>query len=273
MEKEDVKTDPSTVNPGSDDAMKATLESIANEWGDPNKTEPEKKEPAKEPASADEKKGEEKKDTDPLKALSDDSTFKKAQEEAKVPLSRFKEVNDKRKDAEKEVERLQKQLEKEQNRKASLSEEEREESENLKKMGVNTKEWELEDKLEEKTQELERMKEEEEAARKDAEEKQNVALKARIAELEWIYDGSNWLPKFDIKELLEFAKEENYYPSDPAKLYKLKHAEAIASLKKSEPAKVEKASWGNQEAIIWWPKKTWENFEEEAMKTLGSLQA
>ena len=68
-------------------------------------------------------------------------------------------MNEKKKELQKKVDRLEKQLEKEQSKDSYLSEEELEEKRNLRKIGVKTRSDELEILLEERQEELEELEE------------------------------------------------------------------------------------------------------------------
>ena len=196
-----------------------------------------------------------------------------SKEENKIPLSRLNKEIDKRKFVEEELNIVKQKLEKEQERIKWLSEEDKEEQETFKKLWLETKEEKLLEKLESLERELklswEKIKSYEEELNSARVEK----LSARISNLTKEYDWSNGLPKFDIKELLEFWKSENYMPEDPIKLYNLKYqAEIYASKYKKEAPEVDK--WNKdtftptKKKLIWFDDP---EFEKEALAIINSI--
>ena len=195
----------------------------------------------------------------------------KKEEENKIPLSRLNKEIDKRKDLEEEINLIKEKLSKEQERVKALSEEEKEEQEMYKRLWLETKE----DKLFEKIEELERNLSKKSDIIKSYEEEINKSslekLTSRISELTEKHNWTDWLPKFDISELIKFWNEENYMPPDPIKLYNLKYQNEILAKKYKEKApEVDK---GNKESFTPVKKKlSWfedPDFETEALAILN----
>ncbi|NDK08269.1 hypothetical protein EOM39_03390 [Candidatus Gracilibacteria bacterium] len=170
----------------------------------------------------------------------------KKNEKKPVPYERFAEVNSKVKDLEDELKQIKDKKEKESNRLKGLTDDEKEEQENLTKLGMDTKMSRLDEKEEDLAYQLEKTK----AKLKELEDEKNNGeierIKARVIELNTKYDGSDGLPKFDIAELTQFAKDENYFPQDPEKLYKLKYqAELYAKHNKTKTTDLDTGNKGD----------------------------
>jgi len=219
-----------------------------------------------------EEKVEEKKETPPEEKKEEP----KKEEENKIPLSRLNKEIDKRKSVEEELSIIKEKLVKEQDRIKSLSEDDKEEQETFKRLWLETKE----DKLLEKLEALERELKSSWEKIKSYEEELNSArvgkLSARIGELTKKYDGSDWLPKFDIQELLEFWKQENYMPEDPFKLYNLKYQNEILAkkYKAKDESKSEVDKWNKETFAPIKKKISWFNdpdFDKEAMAIINSI--
>lgn len=194
-------------------------------------------------------------------------------EENKIPLSRLNKEIDKRKDVEEELKIVKEKLAKEQERIKWLSEEDKEEQETFKKLWLETKEEKLLEKLESLERELKNSSEKIKSYEEELNSARVGKLSARISQLSKEYDWSNGLPKFDIKELLEFGKSENYMPEDPIKLYNLKYqAEIFASKYKKEAPEVDK--WNkdtftpSKKKIEWFDDP---EFEKEALAIINSI--
>ena len=100
------------------------------------------------------------------------------------------------------------------------------------------------------------------------------SLSKRIAELTAEMDWKDWLPKFDIKELLEFSKEKNFLPKDPIELYNFKYqAEIYAKKYEKAGTEVDKGNKGNFEPTKRNPTfaNGDEDFEASAKEILDSI--
>lgn len=159
--------------------------------------------------------------------LAKTEVFEKAAEELKIPRSRLNEEIAKRKSIETEYEKLQKKFEDLGKKFSELTPQEKEEQENLRKLGIRTRSDDIEEAMESKKEELEKL----DAAIKDIEaglkEKELEPIRQRVTELQGKFDGKNGLPKFDAKELFEFAEKKNYFPDDPFELYRMKYSAEI----------------------------------------------
>lgn len=201
-------------------------------------------------------------------------TVQANQEEIKVPLSRLNKEIDKRKEAETKFERLETKIKVEQDRIASLSEEEREEQENLQKLWMDTKLTRLLDEQENLNDTLAERDEKIKSLQEEIKWKETWQLAWRISELTDKYDGKNWLPIFDIKELIEYWNQKNFLPQDPLELYEYKYrAEIYAKQYNWKGTEVDK---GNKETFTpTTPKPTFKDwdkdFEAEAKRILDSI--
>ena len=170
------------------------------------------------------------------------------EEELKIPRSRLNKEIDKRKTVESKLEKIQKKYEQELERFKNLSDDEKEEQENLKKLWMDTRLTKLEDMIEDLKDSLSERDEQIKSLESEITTKETDNLKSRISELTKIHDWKDWLPKFDIKELIEFGKSENYMPKDPIKLYNLKYqAEIYAKQYQKSWTEIDKGNKWNYE--------------------------
>lgn len=228
-----------------------------------NETKEEKTE-AKEKVKEESKK-------EPTKEEIKDKSENQEKEENKIPLSRLNKEIEKRKSIESELSLFKEKLQKEQDRIKELTEDEVEEQNSFRKLGIETKEDKLLDKIETLERQLNSKIEAIKTFEEEINAKRVAKLSDRISELTKEYDWKNWLPKFDIKELLEFWKEENYMPSDPVKLYKMKYQNEIIAQKYNEKS-IQMDKW-NKESFTPLKKefKSFDDpeFEKEALNIIN----
>jgi len=219
-------TEESGAEPGVD--FNAEAEKIIQEmsWETP-KEESKEKIPKEEPkekgteesSKEDVKKEEPKKDTAPK------------EDELKIPRSRLNKEIEKKNSIQSKYDKLVAKIKAEEDRLKDLSDDDREEQENLTKLWMDTKLSKLQDKLEDMDDDLSdkdlEIKNLQETIKKSETEK----LSDRISELTTKMDWKDWLPKFDITELLEFSKEKNFLPNDPLELYNYKYQAEIYAKK------------------------------------------
>lgn len=156
-------------------------------------------------------------------------------EENKIPLARLNKEIEKRKALEEKLEIIQSKKEKEQAKVQELTDEEKEEQTSLHRLGMETKLSKLDDQEEDIKFQLEKAQEKIKSLEDERWNLEKEQLETRIQELTKKYDWVDWMPKFNISELVKFAQEEDYFPKDPEKLYKLKYqAEIVAKNYKSK---------------------------------------
>jgi hypothetical protein len=201
-------------------------------------------------------------------------------EDIKIPKSRLDKEIYKRKSAENQISKLEAKLAEERNRYSSLNEDEREELESLRKKWIETRESKIVDKLEDTKSILE----EQNGIIKDLEEqiqsKEDVVFSNRIKELTKLLDWSNWRPKFDIKELEEFWRQKNFWPSDPYDLYEYKYWKELYSMNNDWWQKEVKApvmdKWNNEWKKVENKKVSFDfdddGFNKEAEKILAWIK-
>ena len=265
--------DPTAVNWEPAPQKDFEAEAFAILWVNPDGTpvETKKEDPAETPKKEDEtvpkEQKEEPKDEPKKEQIKED-------EELKIPRSRLNKEIEKRKISEEKVTKLEAKLKAEIDRINSLTDEEKEEQSNLTRLGMDTRKTKLEDMLEEMKDQLAEANWTIKELEGNINEKETAVLSARISELTKKYDGTDWLPKFDIWDLIEFSKEENYLPKDPLKLYEMKYrAEIYAKQYQKKSTEVDK---GNKETFAPQKKsitfKDWdENFEAEAKAILEGI--
>lgn len=198
----------------------------------------------------------------------------KEEEELKIPRSRLNKEIDKRKSVEKKYEKLLNKIEKEKENFSKLSDDEKEEQANLRKLWLDTRLSKMEDKMEELKEELEEREETIKSLQEDLNKKETEAISKRISELTKQYDWKDWLPKFNIEELIKFSKEKNFFPKDPYELYKYKYSSEIYAKKyKTKTTEVDKWNKWNFTPTKRKPSfKNWDkDFEEEAQRILNSF--
>lgn len=187
-----------------------------------------------EPSKEDVKNEEPKKDTTPTQ-----------EDELKIPRSRLNKEIDKKNSIQSKYDKLISKIKDEEKKFNSLSDDDKEEQKNLTKLWLDTKLSKLKDRLEEMDDDMSdkdnQIKDLQETIRKS----ETGKLAKRITELTNKMDGKDWLPKFDIKELLEFSKQKNFLPNDPIELYNFKYQAEIYAKKyeKKAPA-VDKSNKG-----------------------------
>lgn len=212
-----------------EDFSKAAEEAIKPE-GAPAPKADEKVEPKPEAKAQD---GAAKPSEDLTKVPSDPPKFEPQQT---VPKERFDEVNSKLTRANEKIQKFEAAKKAELDRVAKLSDEEKEAYEEQKKLSAVTKESQIDDQIEALKEQIEDLDAAKKALEVSVEQDRVATLKTRIGQLSTAFDGKNGLPKFEISELLEFAKTEGYFPADPYKLYSMKYAAEIFASKQRAPA-------------------------------------
>ncbi len=269
---QDVTANPSAATPSVRDQSLAVLEAM--EGTSTDVPAPEASKDSKATPEGNPPEGTKPEEVDPLEAVSNPSEeSKKAKEEALIPRSRLNEEITKRKALESEKSKLEKKLEELGKKNSELTPEERKEQESLRKIGVPTKADKIEEQLNETNEQLDELSKTIESIENEAKTKEQEGMRLRISELEKKLDGSNGLPKFDIKELVEFAEKENYFPDDPYKLYSLKYqAEIVASkMKRSPSSGTEKGSGESTQNTL--PKRaTWANVKDRGLEVLDGMK-
>lgn len=267
-QKQDVPKDSSPSKPSVQEQAKALLSEMSGEKKEPETPDPEKK-PEDQEGKSEASKAED--ETDP-EALGKTDIFEKAKEELKIPRSRLNEEIEKRKAVEAEKAKLEKKLEEYGKKFSELTPEEKKEQESLRKLGIRTRTDDVEEALEAKKEELEKIEETIKAQQDALKEKELEPLKKRVTELEKKFDGSNGLPKFDAKELFEYAEGKNFFPDDPYELYKMKYAaELYAKSTRKAPAPVEKGNGKETRDLL--PKKMdWNSAAEQAKALLSAMK-
>lgn len=186
-------------------------------------------------------------------------------DENKIPLSRLNKEIGKVDSLKKQLERYQKKEKEEQERLKWLTDDEREEQENFTRLWMDTKMSRLQEKIEEIQSELSEKDEIIKELKSGISEKEKSDLSSRIQELTKTHDWSDGLPKFDIKDLMEYMKEEGYYPKDPLKVYQMKYASEIYAKKYqkswTEPDKGNKWGYAPTKKNISWGS---DDFDSEA---------
>lgn len=266
---------PTTEEPGAEPEIKdfnAEAEKIIQKmsWEAPKeepkekttKVEPKKEKGSEEPSKEDVKKEEPKKETTPK------------EDELKIPRSRLNKEIEKKNSIQGKYDKLMNKIKTEEDRINSLSEDEKEEQDNLKKLWMDTKLSKLQDRLEDMTDDISDKDTQIKDLQETIKKSETWTLSKRITELIEKKDWTDWLPKFDIEELIKYSNEEQYYPKDPIKLYNLKY-EAEIYAKKYEKAGVEIDKW-NKETFTPSDKKpsfaNWDkDFEDEAKRIIGSI--
>lgn len=270
-EKTDVTSDSST-DTFEADALKI-LNDMEKGWDNPD-TEPKgtekEKTPGEDPAKSED--GEWKKE-EPKKEPEKEPNH---EEELKIPRSRLNKEIEKRKDIQSKYDKLQEKIQQEKDKLKSLSDEEKEEQENLKKLWMDTRLSKLEDKLEDLQDEITAKDDRIKELEWNIKDKETSNLSKRLSELTEKHDWKDWLPKFDIKELLEFSKEKNFLPQDPYELYEYKYrAEIYAKKYQAKGTEIDKGN--NSKHIPAKRKPTfndWDtDFQEEAQAILDSFGA
>ena len=226
-----------------------------SDWGDdPKGAEPKGDDPKKD----DQGNPDDKKPSGDDPAKSEDDAWKSkedpkpnSEDELKIPRSRLNKEIEKRKSVEKKLDKIQKKYDDEVERLKNLSDDEKEEQENLKKLWMDTRLSKLEDMIEDLKDQLSDRDDTIKWLNDTISQKETSDLSSRISELTKQHDWKDGLPKFDIKELIQFGKDENYMPKDPLKLYQLKYqAEIYAKQYEKSGTEIDKGNKGNFE-----PKK------------------
>lgn len=254
-----------------EDQAQAILDSFnpSNDGGKSESNEP----PAGNP---EEKKEETPPKEDPKDPPKEEKKPEAPKEENKVPLSRLNKVIDQRDTIAKELEFYKKKDEELQKSFESLSDEEKEERMAYKKLWLETKDEKYKETIEKLQMQIDSLNGEIEKFENEKKQSEVTQLQNRIEELTNLHNGENGLPKFDIQELIEFWKEENYMPKDPLKLYELKYkAEIFASKYKASEKTPEIDKWNNQPFAPMKPKIVWfdsKEFEEEALKIIEATK-
>lgn len=188
----------------------------------PKEEEPGKTEEKKTPSSEEEVwKPEEKKEP----------VIDKKEEELKIPRSRLNKEIEKKNSIQSKYDKLVEKIQKEEARFEDLSDDDKEEQLNLKKLGMDTKLSKLQDKLEDMGDDISDKDKEILSLQEIIKNSETASLSNRISELTKTMDWKDWLPKFDITELLEFSKQKNFLPNDPIELYNFKYQAEIYAKK------------------------------------------
>ena len=180
---------PNDANPNPTPAAPAPTEPATPAPADPAK--PVEGEPAKDPAAPT--------DGEPAKEQTPEEKYNLRA----VPYERFKDINDKRKTAEEEVVRLNAELKK--YKETPLTDEEIAKKEEYRKMWIPMKEDQIQTEIDSKKQEMNAL------TQKQFEE--------TVTTLEKTYDGANWLPKFEQKEVLQFSLDNEIYNPEAAYIF------------------------------------------------------
>ncbi len=239
------------------------------EWKEPN-VDPEK-EPTKEPVKGANAKEPSKEDVK-KEAWKELDTPK--EDELKIPRSRLNKEIEKKNAVQSKYDKLLEKIKTEEDRVNSLSDDEKEEQSNLQKLWMDTKLSKLQDKLEDMEDDMSDKDSQIKELQETINKAETWSLSKRIAELTAEMDWKDWLPKFDIKELLEFSKEKNFLPKDPIELYNFKYqAEIYAKKYEKAGTEVDKGNKGNFEPTKRNPTfaNGDEDFEASAKEILDSI--
>lgn len=196
------------------------------------------------------------------------------EDELKIPRSRLNKEIEKKTAIQSKYDKLMEKVKVEEDRLNSLSDDEKEEQENLKKLWMDTKLSKLQDRLEEMQDDMSDKDNQIKDLQETIKKSETGALSKRITELTKKKDWKDWLPKFDIKELLEFSKEKNFLPNDPIELYNFKYQAEIYA-KKYEKTGVDIDKWNKENFTPSDKKPTFadwdQDFEDEAKRIIESL--
>jgi len=196
------------------------------------------------------------------------------EDELKIPRSRLNKEIEKKNSIQSKYDKLMEKVKAEEDRVNSLSDDEKEEQQNLKKLWMDTKLSKLQDKLDDFKDDMSDRDSQIKDLQETIKKSETSVLSKRITDLTEKMDWKDWLPKFNIKELLEFSKEKNFLPNDPIELYNFKYQAEIYA-KKYEKSGVE-IDKGNKENFTPSDKKPsfadWDkDFMDEANRIIESL--
>ena len=148
-----------------------------------------------------------------------------------VPLDRLQKVISDKKTSEAQ---LQKEIEfwksKADERKKvvdGLPDDQKQELKRARDLGMKNVDTEIEENLSRLDSVAKADSEELTKAQEEMKEGTNKWFEERSSQLSKAFDGTNGLPKFDLKELGEYANQQWFYPEDPIILYQQKHYDKI----------------------------------------------
>jgi len=172
----------------------------------------------------------------------------KSEDDLKIPRSRLNKEIDKKNSIQTKYDKLVEKIDKEKDRLSNLSDDDKEEQENLTKLWMDTKLSKLQDKLEDLEDDISYKDTEIKNLKESISKTESSSLSNRINELTTKFDWKDWLPKFDINELIKFWEKEGYLPKDPMKLYNMKYqAEIFAKKYEKSSTKMDKGNkWDNK---------------------------
>ncbi len=250
------------------------LKSLENPEEAPENT-PEK-DKSNEEAPKEEKKSSEDDDKSKEDEWKSEKETKKQEDDLKIPRSRLNKEIEKKNSIQSKYDKLVEKINKEEERLKGLSEDELEEQENLQKLWIDTKLSKLQDKLDDLNDDISDKDNKIKELQETIKTTESSSLKNRIDELTSKKDWSDWLPKFDIEELIKFWEKEWYMPKDPVKLYNMKYqAEIFAKKYEKVSTKMDKWNKGDNKLspkkTLWFDRKHQSDFDKEAENIINSI--
>lgn len=195
-----------------------------------------------------------------------------------VPLDRLQKVINDKKTSEAE---LQKEIEfwktKAEERKKvvdNLPDDQKQELKRTRDLGIKNVDTEIEENLTRLEGAAKADSEELSKAQAELKEGTNKWFEERSSQLATAFDGSNGLPKFDLKELWEYAHQMGFFPEDPLLLYQQKYYDQIINFVASQNkphTKIEGWTPGKASDVVP-PSFDYKNPEARKAQALAALE-
>lgn len=155
-----------------------------------------------------------------------------------VPLERLQDVISKKKTSEaalqKEIDFWKNKAEERKKVVDELPDDQKQELQRARALGMKNVDTEIEENLSRLDSSIKTESEELTQAQTEVKEGTNKWFEERSSQLSKAFDGSNGLPKFDLKELWEYANTMNFFPEDPIVLYQQKYYDQIINFVASQ---------------------------------------
>lgn len=155
-----------------------------------------------------------------------------------VPLDRLQKVISDKKQSEaqmqKEIEFWKQKAEERKKVVDGLPDDQKQELARTRALGIKNVDTEIEENLSRLDSAAKADSEELTKAQEEMKEGTNKWFEERSSQLAKAFDWSNGLPKFDLKELWEYAHQMGFYPEDPIILYQQKYYDQIINFVASQ---------------------------------------
>lgn len=193
-----------------------------------------------------------------------------------VPLERLQDVISKKKTSEaslqKEIDFWKAKAEERKKVVDELPDDQKQELQRARALGMKNVDTEIEENLSRLDSSIKTESEELTQAQTEVKEGTNKWFEERSSQLTKAFDGSNGLPKFDLKELWEYANTMNFYPEDPIILYQQKYYDDIIKFAAGQSkisTKIETGTPGKASDVV--PPSY--DYRDKAARTLKSQAA